>query len=224
MQHESSTEPDARRRGLRVIVADDDEFTASLVSDGLRSQGFEVMMATSIDEAWTLASRVDPHAVISDLNFGSGESGVGLLRRIHSSFPWVGLIVLTSHQSPELAVGDADQLPAGSIYLVKSRLQSVGALASAINDAISGQTNSGHERAVDVSETITLTRAQAEVLRMLANGASTKAIAECRGTTIRAAETMLARLYTALDVDTDPRSNPRIAAAQLWQRGRITVR
>ncbi|WP_431277714.1 response regulator [Leifsonia poae] len=207
-----------------MIVADDDEFTASLVSDGLRSQGFDVMMATSTDEAWTLATQVDPHAVISDLNFGSGESGVGLLRRIHSAFPWVGLIVLTSHLSPELAVEDADQLPVGSIYLVKSRLQSVGGLAAAITDAISGQTTAEHDHAEHAPAPITLTRAQADVLRMLANGASTKAIAESRGTTIRAAETMLARLYAALDVDTDPRSNPRIAAAQLWQRGRITVR
>lgn len=224
MHHVKRSDPrSAPRRGLRVIVADDDSFTASLVSEGLGAQGFDVLIATSTDEAWDLAQRVDAHAVVSDLNFGSGASGVALLRNIHAAYPWVGLVVLTSHHSPELAVEDADQLPPGSIYLVKSRLQSLGALADAITDAISGQSGPPPETERR-AETIVLTRAQADVLRMLANGSSTKAIAESRGTTVRAAETMLARLYSALGVDTDPRSNPRIAAAQLWQRGHITVR
>ncbi|MFF1573655.1 response regulator [Leifsonia sp. NPDC058292] len=224
MQHTDRTGPNAaKRKGLRVIVADDDEFTASLVSEGLRAQGFDVLTATSAQQAWELAARVDPHAVISDLIFASGESGAELLRRIHAAYPWVGLVVLTSHQSPELAIEASDPLPAGSIYLVKSRLQGIAGLASAITDAISGQSEP-EAAAESKPETIILTRAQAEVLRMLAGGASTKAIAESRGTTVRAAETMLARLYLALGVDTDERSNPRVAAAQLWQRGRIGVR
>jgi len=59
---------------------------------------------------------------------------------------------------------------------------------------------------------------------MLAAGASTKALAEARGTTVPAAETMLARLYVALGVDSDERSNPRVAAVHLWERGQISVK
>ena len=76
----------------------------------------------------------------------------------------------------------------------------------------------------DPANALSLTSAQAEVLRLLASGASTRAVAEHRGTSVRAAETMLARLYSALGTDDDADSHPRVAAVQLWQQGRITVR
>ena len=212
---------DAERAGLRVIVADDDAFTRSLVADGLRSQGFEVSTAGTVAEAWSLVLDVDPHALLSDLNFGSGASGASLLARVHEEAPWVGLVVLTSHQSPELAVPDAVDIPEDVVYLVKSQLKEVGALGEAVRRAIGGERGAVPR---DPADALTLTAAQAEVLRLLASGASTRAVAEHRGTSVRAAETMLARLYAALGIDDDADSNPRVAAVQLWQQGRITVR
>ena len=58
---------------------------------------------------------------------------------------------------------------------------------------------------------------------MLADGASTRAIAEHRGTSIRAAETMLARLYDALGLPSDDLSNQRVAAVRVWRKGRVVV-
>lgn len=211
------------RRNLRVVVADDDTFIVSLVADGLRGQGFDVTTASAISGAWELVSEGDPHALVSDLNFGGGESGAQLLRRVHEEFPWVGLVVLTSHQSPELAVDDAGELPPGIVYVVKSRLRAVEDLALAVTDAIA-ETDARDDRLGGSGSTLVLTAAQADVLRMLASGASTRALAEARGTTIRAAETMLTRLYTALGLGPDDSVNPRVAAVHLWQQGRVSVR
>ncbi|HQG70002.1 MAG TPA: response regulator [Rhodoglobus sp.] len=212
---------DAERSRLRVIVADDDAFTRSLVADGLRSLGFEVSTAGTVADAWSLVLEVDPHALISDLNFGPGDSGASLLARVHEEAPWVALVVLTSHQSPELAVPDAAAIPRDVVYLVKSQLREVGALGDAVHRAIGGEPVA---QLRDPANALSLTSAQAEVLRLLASGASTRAVAEHRGTSVRAAETMLARLYSALGIDDDADSNPRVAAVQLWQQGRITVR
>ncbi|HPU04102.1 MAG TPA: response regulator [Rhodoglobus sp.] len=212
---------DADRSRLRVIVADDDAFTRSLVADGLRSLGFEVSTAGTVTDAWSLVLEVDPHALISDLNFGPGDSGASLLARVHEEAPWVALVVLTSHQSPELAVPDAAAIPRDVVYLVKSQLREVGALGDAVHRAIGGEPVA---QLRDPANALSLTSAQAEVLRLLASGASTRAVAEHRGTSVRAAETMLARLYSALGIDDDADSNPRVAAVQLWQQGRITVR
>ncbi|HOB57364.1 MAG TPA: response regulator [Rhodoglobus sp.] len=212
---------DAERSRLRVIVADDDAFTRSLVADGLRSLGFEVSTAGTVTDAWSLVLEVDPHALISDLNFGPGDSGASLLARVHEEAPWVALVVLTSHQSPELAVPDAAAIPRDVVYLVKSQLREVGALGDAVHRAIGGEPVA---QLRDPANALSLTSAQAEVLRLLASGASTRAVAEHRGTSVRAAETMLARLYSALGIDDDADSNPRVAAVQLWQQGRITVR
>jgi len=211
-----------------VVVADDDAFTTSLVSGGLKAHGYEVSTATTTSEAWDCVSSEDPHALISDLNFGGGESDATLLRRVHEAYPWVGLVVLTSHLSPELAVDDASELPPGLVYLVKSHMREVEELAEAVSRAIAGTSAESRPESPSSSASsngrIVLTAAQAETLRMLAAGASTKALAEARGTTVRAAETMLARLYVALGVDSDERSNPRVAAVHLWERGQISVK
>jgi DNA-binding NarL/FixJ family response regulator len=208
-------------RQLRVVVADDDAFTLSLVGDGLRSQGFTVFTASSAEQAAELVTHLDPHALVSDLNFGAGMSGALLLRRVREEFPWVALVVLTSHQSPQLAVDDPSDVPTEAIYLVKSQLTRVEELGSAVTRAIAGQTQQAQ---TSEASAILVSDAQADVLRMLASGATTKAIAEKRGTTVRAAEAMVNRLYTTLGLEGDDLSAPRVTAIQLWQQGRVRVR
>lgn len=208
---------------LRVVVADDDPFTVSLVAGGLEGQGFAVVTASSVDEAWDAVEREDPHALITDLDFGNGPSGATLLGRVHHDYPWVGLVVLTSHRSPELAVENPLSVPETCVYLVKSKLSQVSDLSDAVHRSIAGLTEEQGE-SKQGEGTVIVTRAQAEVLRMLAHGASTRALAERRGTTVRAAELMLARLFSVLEVDGDERSNPRIEAVSLWRQGRISVR
>jgi DNA-binding NarL/FixJ family response regulator len=216
----TSVEPEPTARLLRVIVADDDSFTTSLVGDGLRSQGFIVFSASTAEDALSLVDEVDAHALVTDLNFGPGMSGAELLRRVRETSPWVALVVLTSHQSPELAVENPADVPDDAVYLVKSQVARVDQLASAVTRAIGGL---GTERAPN-APAILVTTSQAEVLRKLAIGESTKSIAEARGTTVRAAEAMISRLYEGLGLYETAVSNPRIAAIQLWQQGRIRVR
>lgn len=215
------TAPDGRQ--LRVVIAADDAFTLSLVSSGLESRGFTVTSATSVSQALEAVRAVDPHAVVSDLNFGTAETGAELLRAVAEEFPWIGLVVLTSHRSPELAVSDPDKIPPGAVYLVKAQLGRIDELVDAVHRAISGQAPDDDEDADD-DDVPVVTAAQAEVLRMLAEGASTRALAEARGTTVRAVETMLHRLFNALGLDTSENANPRVAAVTLWQRGGIRVR
>ncbi|MFM2353126.1 MAG: hypothetical protein RLZZ608_532 [Actinomycetota bacterium] len=217
---------DVEPRSLRIVVADDDTFTLSLISSGLISNGFTVTTATSVAEALHAVRTTDPHAVISDLNFGTPESGAELLQMVAEEFPWVGLVVLTSHRSPELAVSHPEKIPSSAVYLVKSQLSRIDELADAVHRAISGEAVDRRVVASRHSEdgVAIVTTAQAEVLRMLAEGASTRALAEARGTTVRAVETMLNRLFVALGLDTGENANPRVAAVNLWQRGGIRVR
>jgi DNA-binding NarL/FixJ family response regulator len=160
------------------------------------------------------------------LNFGTTETGAELLQTVADEFPWVGLVVLTSHRSPELAVSNPGKIPSTAIYLVKSQLARIEDLADAVHRSISGEArDSDRFRSSRADDDVpTVTAAQAEVLRMLAEGASTRALAEARGTSVRAVETMLNRLFLALGLDTGENANPRVAAVTLWQRGGIRVR
>lgn len=216
---------EARGAGRTVVVAEDDSFTRSLVADGLRAEGFDVRTAAHPDEAWSLLEGDDVHALISDLDFGGGTSGAGLLHRVSVERPWVALVVLTSHVSPELAVSDAGSLPPDLVYLVKSRLRQVSDISAAVEEAITGRRVREEEgpSGEPLPDPVAITTRQAEMLRLLASGMSTRSIAEERGTTVRAAETMIARLYATLGLD-DETSNPRVAAVRLWQQGRVRVR
>jgi DNA-binding NarL/FixJ family response regulator len=221
------------RGQLRVIVVDDDSFTVSLVAAGLESQGFAVFPATSIPEAWSALEARDPHVLVTDLDLGSGASGLALAADVRRVFPWMGIVVLTAHRSPLLAVEDSARLPENTVYLVKSSIRRVEELAEAVQNALAAPaaphrpTRRGTlavEAAHPGDEVRVVTPSQAEVLRMLANGATTRALAERRGTTIRAAETMLSRLFESLGLNCDDRTNPRVEAIRLWQRGRVIVR
>jgi DNA-binding NarL/FixJ family response regulator len=209
------------RKLRRIVVADDDAFTLSLVADGLRGVGFEVRTAATAAGAWGIVTTWDPHALVTDLNFEVTESGVALLRRVDQKYPWVGLVILTSHMSPDLAVGDDGGLPERAVYLVKSQLRGIGTLEDAVERSISGIPASN---APPMSTTREITPAQGEVLRLLAGGASTRALADRRGTTVRAVETMLARLYSALGLSDNEQSNSRVAAVKMWERGQVSVR
>jgi DNA-binding NarL/FixJ family response regulator len=220
-------------RQLRVLVVDDDSFTVSLVAAGLGSQGFAVFTATSIPEAWSALEARDPHVLVTDLDLGSGASGLSLAVDVRREFPWMGLVVLTAHRSPLLAVEDSAGLPEDTVYLVKSSLRRIEELTDAVQEAVAGPAapqrpiprGAEDEGAAQPGEPVHMvTHRQAEVLRMLANGATTRAVAERRGTSIRAVETMLIRLYESLGLSCDDRINPRVEAIRLWQRGRVVVR
>ena len=106
----------------RVLIAEDEEFTLNLLSELLSDADFEVMAVATVSEAISQIESFDPHAVITDLNFGViGPSGADLLDYLDKNHPWIGKVILTSHASPNLAVPGGMQLPDDVTYLVLER-------------------------------------------------------------------------------------------------------
>jgi DNA-binding NarL/FixJ family response regulator len=75
-----------------------------------------------------------------------------------------------------------------------------------------------------VSEKITITASQAEILRMIADGLSNASIAKERDITLRAAEALIQRTFQALGVNSDPTVNPRVVAVRMWHQGKVAVK
>ena len=75
-----TTEP----KSMRVVVADDDAFTVSLVSGGLRARGFTVATAASVAEASatiaTKVARVPTAARKAEATKGASPLGVSATR------------------------------------------------------------------------------------------------------------------------------------------------
>jgi len=208
----------------RVLVAEDEEFTLNLLREVLEGANFQVESVNNVADAIVKIGSFDPHAVITDLNFGvSGPSGADLLQFVEANHPWVGKVVLTSHTSPKLAIPNGVEIPDGVTYLVKSQMGSIAELIGAVEDSIS-KSNSGVTKPVLENDRIVISSTQSEILLLLAEGYTNSAIARKRGTSLRAAETLIQRTFASLGIKADEDFNPRILAVRMWQQGKVVVK
>jgi len=211
------------QKAIRVLVVEDEDFTRIMVGEMLAASGLEVQAVASVSEALRHMEDFDPHVVLTDLDLGHGPDGADLLTKVAEERPWTGMVVMTAHASPELAINDAARIPEQAGYIVKSDIHSIQNLISVIKDSIITPGNlNGTDSANE--EKITITTTQAEILRMIADGLSNSAIAEGRGISLRAAEALIQRTFVALGVSGDSSINPRVVAVRKWQQGKVVVK
>ena len=211
------------QRSIRVLLVEDEDFTRTMVGEMLSASGITVLSVPSVAEALKSMDEFDPHVVLTDLDLGHGPDGADLLTKVAEERPWTGMVVMTAHASPELAINDASRIPEQAGYIVKSEIHSIQNLISVIQESIimPGNFNSSDGAS---EEKITITTTQAEILRMIADGLSNTAIAESRGITLRAAEALIQRTFLALGVSGDSTINPRVVAVRKWQQGKVVVK
>jgi DNA-binding NarL/FixJ family response regulator len=211
------------QKAIRVLVVEDEDFTRTMVGEMLAASGLEVQAVASVSEALRHMEDFDPHVVLTDLDLGHGPDGADLLTKVAEERPWTGMVVMTAHASPELAINDAARIPEQAGYIVKSDIHSIQNLISVIKESIITPGNlNGTDSANE--EKIIITTTQAEILRMIADGLSNSAIAEGRGISLRAAEALIQRTFVALGVSGDSSINPRVVAVRKWQQGKVVVK
>lgn len=208
---------------IRVMLVEDEEFTRNMVSEMLTTSGVTVASVDSVAKAISSIDSFDPHVVLTDLDLGSGPDGADLLQKVFKERPWTGMVIMTAHASPELAINDASRIPDPTVYIVKSEIKTISNLLLAIEESIE-KTGKFEKSFVASSEKITITASQAEILRMLADGLSNASIAKERDITLRAAEALIQRTFIALGVNGDSNINPRVVAVRMWHQGKVAVR
>ena len=208
---------------IKVLLVEDEEFTRTLIRDSLEKIGMNVVDVGSVQAALAVIDDFDPHVVVSDLDLGPGPDGADLLYKVEKTRPWTGMVVLTAHASPELALHGASRIPANATYLVKSQISSTDYLKTAIEESIvhPGAINMTKKNSEDQ---YVVSASQGEILRMIADGLSNAAIARERDVTLRAAEALIQRTFAALGVKGDPDINSRVIAVRLWQQGKVVVK
>ncbi|MFI5379281.1 MAG: response regulator, partial [Tepidisphaerales bacterium] len=175
--------------GIRVILADDHQ----MVLDGLRSvlknePDIELAgAATNGLEAVELAARLQPDVAVLDVTMPK-MNGVEALREIRKRSPDTEVILLSMHAAAQIV---ADALHAGaSGYVVKGA--SVNDLVVAIRTVMNGETFISAQindtippellrRSFRPGETAAaaLSAREVEVLRLVAEGKSSKEAAKC---------------------------------------------
>lgn len=82
----------------RVLVVEDEVLIRSFVADELREGGFQVIEASSADEAWAfLESGEKIDLIFSDVHMPGSMNGLDLARRVQAKYPHVRLIVTSGN-------------------------------------------------------------------------------------------------------------------------------
>jgi DNA-binding response OmpR family regulator len=100
---------------IRILVVDDEEVIADLISTGLRYEGFEVAVASDGPAALALAATFQPHLVVLDWML-PGMDGLTVCRRLRAQSD-VAILMLTAKGELEERVAGLDG--GADDYLVK---------------------------------------------------------------------------------------------------------
>jgi two-component system, OmpR family, response regulator len=98
-----------------VLVVEDEESIADVLTIALRYHRFEVMTAGTVREALTLAERTRPDCALLDVMLPDGDGRV-LGRRLRAERPELAVVFLTARDSPAEIVG---ALGYGDDYITK---------------------------------------------------------------------------------------------------------
>ena len=195
-------------RPIRVLIADDH----ALVRAGIRAlvekiEGLVVVgEAGKGSEALELLEEHRPDLMLLDLTMPDG-GGFEVLAYVRQQFLDMRVIVLTVHEASEYAIRAFREGAAG--FLLKSAASPE--LEQAIQSVIGGETYISPEMSKKIVMEVgkgrtkralldTLSPRQREVLRLIAEGRTTKRIAQELGISVKTVETHRAQLMERLEI------------------------
>ncbi|HVO92946.1 MAG TPA: sigma-54 dependent transcriptional regulator, partial [Terriglobales bacterium] len=86
-----------------ILIADDDEVSCQLFAEALTSEGHQVQLATSGDEALSRLAENGHDLLIIDVRM-PGTSGLEVTRMVHDQYPTLPVVVMTAFGSIDTAV------------------------------------------------------------------------------------------------------------------------
>ena len=214
---------------MRVVVADDVMLTREGIVRLLIDAGIDVV--AEADDAERLLREVRlkrPDAAIVDIRMPPTHTDEGLVatHRIRADYPEVGVLVLSQYVEPSYALRLLEEHPERVGYLLKQRVFDVAVLIDALRRIAEGETVVdptivarlfGRRRREDpLAE---LTAREGEVLGLVAEGLSNRAIAARLFVTERTVEAHVKQIFLKLGLDLNPESHRRVLAVLAYLRG-----
>ena len=88
------------RKPAAILVVEDEPLVGTYLTAVLGQSGYDVIVATNGEEALALAKREDVCAVVSDVAMPGPINGFELARRLNSSSPQTGVILVSGVMKP----------------------------------------------------------------------------------------------------------------------------
>ena len=213
---------------MRVIVADDVMLTRQGIVRLLSDAGIDVVAEAEDADALLRHVRLArPDAAIVDIRMPPTHTDEGLVaaQAIRAEHPAVSVLVLSQYVEPSYAMRLIEEHPERVGYLLKERVSDVAVLVDALRRIADGESVIdptivsrlvGRRRREDpLGE---LTEREREVLSLVAEGLSNKAIAARLFVTERTVEAHVKQVFRKLHLDANPDSHRRVLAVLAFLR------
>jgi DNA-binding NarL/FixJ family response regulator len=218
-------------RIVKLVLVDDEALFRDLLHRALGdASGVDVVgVFAGPDEALDRIPALRPDVAVLDIDLGAEMSGVELGIRLRRQMPGLGIMLLSNNADPQLLSSIPADVADGWSYLLKRSITNVDSLTRAIEGAADGllvfdpaltrQTRPRPNGPIDK-----LSNRQREILALMAEGYSNRAIAEQVYLSERSIENHVSRLYVALGFDGGDRSaHARVKAVLAYLEGSITI-
>jgi DNA-binding NarL/FixJ family response regulator len=215
------------KQAIRVVIADD----AIVLREGaamlLEDAGFEVVgQASDADDLLRKVRAHKPDVAVIDVRMppGEGTEGMRAALAIHREMPDVGILMFSGYVEARcldelLAAGAA-----GVGYMLKARVDEVGLLADAVRRVAAGETVLDPDVVAEIVSNRddgpleTLTPRELEVLGLMAQGRSNRAIAALLFVSERVVERHVTSIFVKLGLPTSDQDHRRVLAVLAYLR------
>ena len=214
---------------MRVVVADDVMLTREGIVRLLEDAGVEVVAQAEDADGLLREVRLKrPDAAIVDIRMPPTHSDEGLVatQRIRTEHPNTGVLLLSQYVEPSYAMRLLEEHPERVGYLLKQRvfdgavlvdaLRRIGDGETVVDPTIVSRLVGRHRRQDPLAE---LTPREREVLGLVAEGLSNRAIAGRLFVTERTVEAHVKQVFLKLSLDLNPDSHRRVLAVLAYLRG-----
>jgi DNA-binding NarL/FixJ family response regulator len=209
-----------------IVVVENESLLRDLIARSLEVAGFDVSTAANAADAKRAVKATDPDICVVDIELGPGPNGFDFAEYLSREAQDVGVVFLTNLPDPRFANRDSKSITQNQAYLRKSQLVDSKELIEAVNAVLKEQDVDKFRHDQNQTRPLAeLSKRQISVLKLVAEGQSNSQIAEERGTTVRAVEGMVSRIFIALGVDAQGVGNARVEATRMYlsAAGAVTV-
>jgi DNA-binding NarL/FixJ family response regulator len=213
---------------MRVVVADDTMLTREGIVRLLRDAGIDVVAeAEDADALLRHVRSARPDVAIVDIRMPPTHTDEGLVavRTIRADHPEVGALLLSQYVEPSYAMRLVEDQPGRVGYLLKDRVQDITVVVDALRRIMDGETVIdptivarlfGRRRREDPLGR--LTEREREVLGLIAEGMSNKAIAGRLYVTERTVEAHVTQIFQKLGLPESADQHRRVLAVLAFLR------
>ncbi|MFI5530074.1 LuxR C-terminal-related transcriptional regulator [Kitasatospora sp. NPDC051853] len=209
-------------RALRVVLAEDSVILREGMVELLRARGCEVLEAVgTVPELTAAVAAHDPDVCVLDIRMPPThtDEGIRAAVELRAARPGRPVLLFSQHLEPAWAARLLESGAAGVGYLLKERVARTAELVDALHRVAAGGTALDPEILTAVlrdgrrrSPVADLTPREREVLELMAQGRSNRAIADALVVSERAVEKHVASVFAKFGLPATGSDNRRVKA------------